>query len=256
MRIAIAGYGKMGKMIHSLCTEEIEVTAVVDPTDKSPCVTAPALSGEIIKGCDAVIDFSSPSSVMDNIALYASSSATAVIGTTGWSDRLDEVRELVEKSGARILHSANFSIGVAVFLSLAEEAGRIMNSLPSYDVAITEIHHNAKADSPSGTALMAAQRILATMDRKKEILAGNSEGKIRADQLQVSSLRVGSVPGTHSVFFDSSSDSISITHQARDRRGFASGALQAAAWLVKQPAGLYSMEDFTSSLMTGGKCNA
>ena len=140
MRIAIAGYGKMGKMIHSLCTEGIEVTAVVDPTDKSPCVTAPALSEEIIKGCDVVIDFSSPSSVMDNIAIYASSSATAVIGTTGWSDRLDKVREMVEKSGARILHSANFSIGVAVFLSLAEEAGRIMNSLPSYDVAITEIH--------------------------------------------------------------------------------------------------------------------
>ncbi len=254
MRIAIIGYGKMGKMVHSMCSEGIEVTAIIDPADTSSSVTGRELTEGIIRSCDAVIDFSSPVSIMKNIDLYISASATAVIGTTGWNDRIDEVRAKMN-GNARILYSANFSIGVSIFLHLAEEAGKLINTIPSYDIAISELHHRAKADSPSGTALMAAERILSVTDRKKSILSGNSTGKIDPEQLQISSIRAGFIPGTHSVIIDGPSDSITITHQARDRRGFASGSIEAALWLLKQPAGLYSMEDFTASLI-GGHNNA
>ena len=252
MRIAIAGYGKMGKMIRSLCGAGTEAASIIDPASDSSEVTFRRLTAESLEGCDAVIDFSSPDSVMGNIALYTETSATAVIGTTGWHDRLDEVRRMIQGTGTRLLYSANFSLGVAIFLRLAEEAGRLIDGIDSYDIAICETHHSAKADSPSGTALMAGERIIAAVGRKKRILMGNSDGRIAPDQLQIASVRVGSVPGTHSIIIDGLSDTITITHQARDRKGFAEGALQAARWLVGQPAGLYSMDDFAASLIGGG----
>ena len=252
MRIAIAGYGKMGKMIHSLCGKGTEAVSIIDPASDSPSVTSRRLTVRSLEGCDAVIDFSSPDSIMENIAMYAEGSATAVIGTTGWHDRLDEVRRLLQGTSARLLYSANFSLGVAIFLMLAETAGRLIDDIDSYDIAVCEAHHSAKADSPSGTALMAGERILAAVGRKKRILSGNSDGRIAPDQLQISSVRVGSVPGTHSIMIDGPSDTITITHQARDRKGFAEGALQAARWLLGQPAGLYSMDDFAASLIGGG----
>ena len=255
MRIAIAGYGKMGRMIHSLCDAGAEAVSIIDPVSDSPSVTHRRLTAESLEGCDAVIDFSSPDSIMENIAMYAETSAAAVIGTTGWHGRLDEVREMIQGTGTRLLYSANFSLGVAIFLKLAEEAGRLIDGIDSYDIAISETHHSAKADSPSGTALMAGQRIIAAVGRKKRILNGNSDGRIAPDQLQIASVRVGSVPGTHSILIDGPSDTITITHQARDRKGFAEGALQAARWLIGQPAGLYSMDDFTAALI-GGRSNA
>lgn len=257
MKIAIAGYGKMGRMIHSLINEggNAEVVSIIDPYSRCEEVTARQLTKESIANADAVIDFSSSQAVMENIRVYARCSATAVIGTTGWLDHLDEVKKLIGGTDARILYSGNFSLGVTLFLMLVQEASRLISNIPSYDVAISEIHHSEKADSPSGTALMAAEKVLSRLERKNEILTGNSEGKIRDNQLQITSMRVGHVPGVHALTIDGPADTITIQHSARNREGFASGALQAAFWLVRQNAGLYSMDDFASSL-TGGNANA
>ena len=256
MKIAIAGYGKMGKMVHLLAKgmDNVEVTNIIDPAAGNAEVTAERVTADSIRDADAVIDFSSSQAVMENIRVYARCSATAVIGTTGWLDHLDEVKKLIGGTDARILYSGNFSLGVTLFLMLVQEASRLISNIPSYDVAISEIHHSEKADSPSGTALMAAEKVLSRLERKNEILTGNSEGKIRDNQLQITSMRVGHVPGVHALTIDGPADTITIQHSARNREGFASGALQAALWLMKQDKGLYSMDDFAASL-TGGNAD-
>ena len=257
MKIAIAGYGKMGRMIHSLINEggNAEVVSIIDPYSRCEEVTARQLTKESIANADAVIDFSNAQAVMENIKVYAHCSATAVIGTTGWLEHIDEVEKIISGTDARILYSGNFSLGVTLFLMLVQKAAELIGNIPSYDVAISEIHHNEKTDSPSGTAMMAAEKVLSCLKRKSEILTGNSDGKIKDSQLQITSMRVGRVPGVHTLTIDGPADTITIQHSARSREGFAAGALQAAFWLVRQNAGLYSMDDFASSL-TGGNANA
>ena len=158
MNIILAGYGKMGSLIHTLINEEKrdKVVGVIDPHSDSDAVTAETVCRESLSGGDAVIDFTSPSTVLDNIKVYAEAGIPAVIGTTGWYDHMDEVRELAERNGARLICSANFSIGVAIFLTLAEQSAKLINEFDSYDVSVHEIHHRMKADAPSGTALMIA----------------------------------------------------------------------------------------------------
>lgn len=257
MKIAIAGYGKMGQMIHSLISAggDAEVVSIIDPYSRCEEVTARQLTKESIANADAVIDFSNAQAVMENIKVYAHCSATAVIGTTGWIEHIDEVEKIISGTDARILYSGNFSLGVTLFLMLVQKAAELIGNIPTYDVAISEIHHNEKADSPSGTAMMAAEKVLSCLKRKNEILTGNSDGKIKDNQLQITSMRVGRVPGVHTLTIDGPADTITIQHSARSREGFAAGALQAAFWLVRQNAGLYSMDDFAASL-TGGNADA
>ena len=252
MRIAIVGYGRMGKLIRSMIESsgDDEVTAVIDPV-AGEGVTAGSVSEETLGHADAVIDFSSAQSVQDNIALYSAIGIPAVIGTTGWYDKLPAIRGRIDGKKARIIYSGNFSIGVQIFLHLVSEAGKLIDGIESYDVAVTEIHHREKADSPSGTALMAAERILGTVRRKKALQIGNPEGKIAKDHLSVSSSRIGSGPGMHTVMLDSPADTIEITHTARSREGFAEGAIRAARWVVKQEPGIYTMDDFVSDLIGG-----
>ena len=253
MRIAIVGYGKMGGMIHRMIRERTdwEIAAIIDPFSSAEDITSHVLDKAALEGADAAIDFSSPESAVDNIMLYASMGLPAVIGTTGWYTNAGPVRAAVEKSGAAIIYSGNFSLGVSLFLSLVEKAGQLINGIDSYDAAISEVHHRQKADSPSGTALMAAERILATVSRKKGLQIGNPDGRIDPGKLAVSSMRVGSVPGIHTLTIDGAADMITITHTARSREGFAEGAIKAAAWICRQKAGLYTMDDFISDLIGG-----
>ena len=233
MRIAIVGYGRMGKLIRSMIESsgDDEVTAVIDPV-AGEGVTAGSVSEETLGHADAVIDFSSAQAVQDNIALYSAIGIPTVIGTTGWYDKLPAIREMIDGKKARIIYSGNFSIGVQIFLHLVSEAGKLIDGIESYDVAVTEIHHREKADSPSGTALMAAERILGTVRRK-------------------CALQIGSVPGVHTVMLDSPADTIEITHTARSREGFAEGAIRAARWVAEQEPGIYTMDDFVSDLIGG-----
>lgn len=244
MRIAIVGYGKMGNMIHRAAENAGHtVTTIVDPFSPDKRVTSKTV-GEIDKSSfDCLIDFSSPKTIIDNINFYIENEIPAVIGTTGWYDKLDAVKEKAEGTNAKLFWSGNFSLGVAVTMEIVRRAGQLFNKLDNYDVAINEVHHVHKLDSPSGTGIMLANILVDEMDRK----SGYTTDPIaKPEEISLTSQRVGEVPGIHTITFDTFEDTITIQHSARTREGFANGAVRAAAWLVKQKSGIYKMDDFLS----------
>ncbi len=254
MNIAVAGYGKMGHMIaaaargrgHTVClTADVsEPDADVRVTDAAELAKAVASSG-----AEGVIEFTNPSSAAANIAALLPLRIPVITGTTGWKDRLGELTETARSCGGFLLHSSNFSIGVNLFYRITERAAQLMNEFDEYDCAICEAHHNQKADSPSGTANELARLILENCTRKTTVVTEPFDRAPRSDELHVASLRVGSVPGTHTVVFDSASDTVELTHRARSRAGFASGAVRALEWLSGRIAsgaavpGAYTMDD-------------
>lgn len=259
MKLALVGYGKMGHMIAAAAAARGHtVVCAVDPfaADATYNTGDPAVMADAVKrsGAEGVIDFSHPSAVLANIEAVIPTGIPLVVGTTGWQGRLADVSALVSARGSALLHSANFSVGVNLFYKMVAEAARVMAEFEEYDVAAFEAHHNQKADSPSGTGLELAKRILENVPRKKRVVTDAMYRKPEADELHLASLRVGSVPGTHSVFFDSPADTIELTHTARNREGFAMGAVRAIEWLAAKDAsgnarrGVFTMDDVFESL--------
>jgi 4-hydroxy-tetrahydrodipicolinate reductase len=233
MKIAIIGYGKMGREIESIARAQGETVACT--FDIGDEVTVEALAD-----VDICIEFSTPDSVLSNIRTAVAARRDIVVGTTGWHQHLPELKSVVKDSG--LLYSANFSLGMNYFFRIVRRAAELMNRTPEYDPYVHEIHHRQKVDSPSGTALRLGQILLDSIDRKKEILGKPLEGKIGPEMLHISSTRAGVVAGTHTVGFDSEADLIELTHVAKTRRGFALGALAAARWL-RGRKGIYTMDD-------------
>jgi 4-hydroxy-tetrahydrodipicolinate reductase len=240
MTIGLVGYGKMGKEVEAAARERHLTIGHIFTEEENP--RGSALTSEALRGIDVCIDFSSPAAVLDNIRAVAAARCNMVVGTTGWQDRLESVRELVLRAEIGFLYSANFSLGMNLFFEIVSDAARLLGRYPEYDAAITEVHHSGKADSPSGTALHLGSLLLQALQRKTGILAEPAHGPIAPHQLHISSTRTGRVPGTHRVLFDSDADTIELTHTARNRRGFALGALVAAEWL-KGKKGFYTMRD-------------
>jgi 4-hydroxy-tetrahydrodipicolinate reductase len=233
MRIALFGYGKMGHEIETAARERGETVAEV--FDEYRPVELDALDG-----VDICIDFSTPDAVVGNIRLAIEAKRDIVVGTTGWNDHLPEFRSALKDSG--LLYSSNFSLGMNYFFRMVRRAAELMNNGSEYDPFVHEIHHRQKLDSPSGTAFTLAHILIDEIERKKEILTRPPDGKIKPEMLHVSSTRVGTVAGTHTVGFDSEADCIELTHVAKTRRGFALGALAAARWL-RGRKGIYTMDD-------------
>jgi 4-hydroxy-tetrahydrodipicolinate reductase len=259
MKIALVGYGKMGHMIERAAKARgHEVACTVDLfAEDASCVTQDShvmIEALRSSGAECIIEFSHPASVKGNISALVPTGIPIVVGTTGWLDNLADVRRQVELNKTALLYSANFSVGVNLFYRMVSEAARLMASFEEYDVAVFESHHNQKADSPSGTGLDIAKRVLENIPRKTKIVADSFDRKPEPDELHVASLRVGSVPGTHTVFFDSAADTIELTHTARSREGFALGAVRAAEWLVRSDGegraktGVFTMDDVFDSL--------
>lgn len=197
---------------------------------------------EAIKDAEVCIDFSTPAAVLDNIKTVAGSKKSMVVGTTGWYDKLGDVKEVVRNNDIGLVYAPNFSIGVNIFFNVVERAASLMNRFSDYDPYIIELHHNQKADSPSGTALQLGKILLENLQRKKDLLTNAPKGKPPAESLSLSSIRVGHIFGTHIVGFDSSYDHIELKHEAKSRRGFALGALLAAEW-VRDKKGLFTFMD-------------
>jgi len=246
MNIALIGYGKMGKEVEALALSQgVFVVAKFDIDNNR---NGSGLTPEALKGVDVCIDFSIPSEVLTNLRRVAECKKNLVIGTTGWHDRIEEARQIVDKEGIGLVYAANFSIGVNIFLRLVEEAGKQFAQFEDYDVSVQEIHHKNKLDSPSGTALEIGKTLLQTSKQKKELLVGNPKGKIKPEQLQITSTRTGSITGVHTVVFDSLADTIELKHTAKNRSGFASGALLAAKW-INGKRGWYSMRDVLHEIL-------
>ncbi len=217
IKIALIGYGKMGKEIDTLCqnSKDFEVVSI-SLKNKSEKLD---LKG--IAKADIAIDFTSRDVVLKNIEEVAKLGVNMVVGTTGWYEDIDKVKKIVEKNKIGLIYSPNFSVGVNVFFKMMDEAAKLFSKFPEYDTYGLEIHHKAKLDSPSGTALKIA-------------------GKIK--NLNFHSVRAGSNPGFHEVVFDSLADKITFSHQAYNRIGFAKGVLKAAK-IIKGKKGIYIFED-------------
>jgi len=249
VNLAINGYGRMGKLIRNCALERgHSVTAVIDPFVDLPEITSRELSIESIGSAELVIDFTIPSSALKNIEIIAQAGANAVIGTTGWYESVEIAEKIVSAAGTGLLWSGNFSLGVNVLFHLVRAAGKIMNKIPEYDSMVHEFHHSGKADSPSGTAVMLSSILLEEIEQKRTIVTDSLSRKILPDELHVSSTRGGSIPGTHSILFDGEDDTIEITHRARNRNGFALGAVKAAEWMQGK-TGFYSIDDMMKSIL-------
>ena len=235
MRLALLGYGKMGREVEGVAIAGgHEVVAVLDDA-------AGATRGSL-GDAEVAIEFTTPASAVANIHRAAEAGLDLVVGTTGWYDRMDEARSLVEKAGTGLVWAPNFSMGVQLFLRLAAEAGRLVDALEEYDVAVHETHHRHKVDHPSGTAIRLAETLLAQVGRKARWAETPAEGAPDPSTLCVSSSRVGEVPGTHRISIEGPDDSIELRHAARGRRGFARGAVLAATWIRGRP-GIYGIDD-------------
>ena len=251
MRVAIVGYGRMGHEVEAVLRERgHEIGRIVDPVvaDAADDLYAPAVTREALAGCDAVIEFSLPDAVVENIAAYAAAGVPAVIGTTGWLDRLDEVTRSVDGAGGALVYGSNFSIGAHLFFRLAAYAGSLVAGIDEYDLLIHEMHHRGKKDSPSGTALSLAKAVMEQVPRKKRMETARLDRTPEPDELHVSSSRGGSIPGTHTLYLDSTFDTIEVRHQARNRGGFALGAVKAAEWIPGR-RGVFTVEQFIDELL-------
>jgi 4-hydroxy-tetrahydrodipicolinate reductase len=188
------------------------------------------------------LDFSRPELAQAHIERYARLNLRAVVGTTGWYDEIDRVQDWVRDGEGALLYAPNFSIGVALLARLVEAAGAMVDRLPEYDVYVQEVHHRMKLDSPSGTALHLGQVLIDRLSRKTRLETETQHKRIDPSALHVTSTRAGQVFGHHIVSFDSAYDHIEISHQARNRAGFADGALRASEWLAGK-CGLYTLDD-------------
>jgi len=253
MNIALIGYGRMGKMIEQIALAQgNKISAIVDPfvdDAQSKIKISKSIEDADFTSVDAAIEFTQPDTAVKNIFALAERKIPIVVGTTAWQERLDEVNKAIEKAGTSLLWASNFSIGVNLFYRIAWYAAELANHFSEYDVGGFEAHHNKKMDSPSGTAKTLAEGVLSKIDRKKKIVWETLNRKPDADELHFPSLRMGSVPGTHSLFFDSQADTIEITHTARGREGFASGTVEAAKWLTaKKRLGVFTIDDMMNDL--------
>ena len=214
-KLAIVGYGKMGKLIEQLAPEYgFEVAIKLDEFNN---IGGAGFTAANFSGVDAAIEFSIPSAVPANVEGVSRLGVPLVVGTTGWLEHLDRVKQTIAANDGGLVWSPNFSIGVNVFFKLVAEAARLLSEEPAYGSWAWEIHHSAKKDAPSGT-------LLKLVDEMKK--AGY------ARNIDVGSNRAGTIPGTHEIGFDSAADTITLRHTARSREGFARGALKAAAWLA------------------------
>lgn len=235
-KLGLIGYGKMGKELARLAEQKgFQVVVRFDTKNR--------LSTETIdESIDVFIDFSIPDAILEHVNIIAKFTKPMVIGTTGWYHQLDEVKGIVQMANIGVIYASNFSLGMNLFYKIVEYASVLFNKIEEYDPFIHEMHHRGKLDSPSGTALTLGKIILDKFERKSDILTQKSEGQISPQQLHISSTRAGQFPGTHQVGFDSAADTIEFKHTARNRSGFALGALYAAQWIMGKH-GLFTLND-------------
>ena len=234
LKIALLGYGKMGKTLDKLATDAgHEVVLKIDKDNLAD------LNPTNLKKADVAIEFSQPDSAFTNIKTCIESGTPVVSGTTAWLDKLDEAKKLVADHQGALFYASNYSIGVNIFFALNRHLATIMNGHRQYAVDMEEIHHTQKLDAPSGTAITLAEGLIAELDNKTGWVG---DWIPQEHEVPIASKREGMVPGTHSIHYRSKVDTITIQHEAHSREGFAKGALLAAQWIVGKQ-GFYGMSD-------------
>lgn len=228
MKIALLGYGRMGKAIEQIALQRGHEIVIKDAG------TAPY----DITTADVAIDFSIPNVAFNNISNCLNNNTPVVSGTTGWLDKYEEAVELCNKNKGGFIYASNFSLGVNIFFELNDYLAKMMNALEDYNVSIEEIHHTKKLDAPSGTAITLAEGIIENSAKDNWELGD----KTSEENIPIVAKRIPEVPGTHTVWYDSEVDSIEIKHTAHSRKGFALGAVVAAEWIIGKK-GVFTMKD-------------
>lgn len=236
MKIALVGYGKMGKEIEKVALERGH-TIAAKITSSNP------LENQDQTKFDVAIDFSTPSAVLSNIHFLVDHHIPSVIGTTGWNDSLADVTERVETNNTVLLHASNFSVGVNLFFKLNRMLAKLMQNHSDYSVSMEEIHHTEKLDAPSGTAITLAEGIIENHQLYQDWKCAQGPNReINGNAINIDAIREPEVKGTHSIYYKSAIDTISIKHEAHNRKGFALGAVLAAEWIIDKK-GVYTMKD-------------
>ena len=243
MKIALLGYGKMGKAIEQLALAKAhQIILKVDENN------AHDFSIDDLVNADVAIEFSVPSASVQNILRCFDTNVPIVVGTTGWLDKWEEVKRICEEKNQALFYTSNYSIGVNIFFEINKKLAQLMSEQHGYEVSIEEIHHTEKLDAPSGTAITLANDILKEMERKTKWIntiksqLKTSNSKIKKDDLLITSIREANIAGTHTIQYESAVDCIEIKHTAYNRQGFAAGALCAAEWLIGKK-GVFGMQD-------------
>ena len=229
MKIALVGYGKMGKIIDEIATQRNH--EIVATLNESP-------NSENLNNADVVIEFSNPEVAFNNIKTCLENKIPVICGTTGWLDQKPEIEKIAAENNTAFLYGSNFSLGVNLFFALNEKLADLMKNFPDYNIQLEEIHHIHKKDAPSGTAISLAEGIIKNNQR----FEGWKLDETKEKELGILAIREDEVPGTHSVFYKSSVDEIEIKHTAYSRNGFALGAVIAAEW-IQGKTGNFSMKD-------------
>lgn len=232
MKIAIIGYGKMGKEIEKICLERShEISLIIDIQNLSD------LNRENLKKVDVAIDFTTPATVVENILTCFDAGIPVVAGTTGWNKDLKRISGICLEKNQALFYSSNFSIGVNILFAINEYLASIMNKYPQYDVIMEEIHHTQKLDAPSGTAISLAEQIISKLDRKSKWELNTISG---SDIIGINAIREGDIKGIHEIRYDSEVDYLTIKHVSKSRKGLALGAVYAAEF-IKGKKGIFTM---------------
>lgn len=234
MKIALIGYGKMGKEIEQiLIARGHTIPLIIDLNNTND------LDAAHLQKVNVAIEFTTPSTAYGNVVKCLEAGVPVVCGTTAWLDKLPEVEQLCKEKNGAFFYASNYSIGVNIFFEINRRLAQLMNRFGEYDVTIEETHHTQKKDAPSGTAVTLAEGVLENLDRKQKWVCGTTTVP---EELEVVAIRRSVVPGTHTVTYESDVDALSITHMAKSRRGFALGAVLAAEFLHGK-TGIFSMKD-------------
>lgn len=228
MKIALLGYGRMGKEIEKIALQRGHEIVIKSTGENSYDITK----------ADVAIDFSIPSSAYDNISNCINNNVPVISGTTGWLDKYNDIVDLCNKKNGAFIYASNFSLGVNVFFELNKQLAKMMSTLEQYNVSIEEIHHTKKLDAPSGTAITLAEGVIENTNKK----AWELDKKTSDENIPIKAIRTPDVPGTHTVTYNSEVDTIDIKHTAHNRQGFALGAVIAAEWLNGK-TGVFTMRD-------------
>ena len=234
MKIALIGYGKMGKTIEKMATEQGHQVVLKFDVDNFHEFTV-----ENIKKADVAIEFTRPEGAANNIKKCIEAGVPVVCGTTGWLEHKAEVDALCIEKGSAFFYASNYSVGVNIFFALNKFLAKMMNEQPQYNLETEEIHHTQKLDAPSGTSITLAEGIIENMSSKKAWVNKASQAK---SKVPIISKRINKVPGTHTINYKSAIDDIEISHTAHSRAGFAGGAIQAAQWIIGKK-GVFGMSD-------------
>ena len=238
MKIAIIGYGRMGHVVEEVARERgHHVVCIIDEHNTD------MLESAAFRSADVAIEFSQPKAALSNVLASFTAGVPVVCGTTGWLESMPSVRMMCEKGLGTLLWSSNFSIGVNVFKAVNRYMAHLFDKFPQYSCSMEEVHHIHKLDHPSGTAITLADTIVSEVGRLDGWQEPDADGSVSAGRLPIDHRREGEVPGIHTVVWDSEADTLTFTHSAKSRRGFALGAVLAVEWLKGRPTGLYTIDD-------------